>query len=62
MKGPEELLDMNGMVSLLVWECGCDYFFKVFFTRKCIKIIFFYFLKIIFNISASKLSKNTKKY
>ena len=28
--------------------------FKVFFTWKCIKIIYFYFLKIIFDISASK--------
>jgi len=37
-------------------------FFKVFFTRKCIKIIFIYFLKIIFDIGASKWSKNIKKY
>jgi len=36
-------------------------FFKVYFTRKYIKIIFFYFLKIIFNISASKLYKYIKK-
>jgi hypothetical protein len=28
--------------------------FKVVFTRKSIKIIFFYFLKIIFDISALK--------
>jgi len=34
--------------------------FKVLFTWKCIKI-FFYFLKIIFYISASKWSENTKK-
>jgi hypothetical protein len=33
----------------------------MFFIHKCIKIIFFYFLKIIFNISTSKRSKNTKK-
>jgi hypothetical protein len=26
----------------------------LFFTHKCIKIIFFYFLKIIFDINASK--------
>jgi hypothetical protein len=32
-------------------------FFKVFFMPKCIKIIFFYLLKIIFEISASKQSK-----
>jgi hypothetical protein len=33
----------------------------VFFTCKCIKIIIFYFLKIIFYNSASKWSENTKK-
>jgi len=35
--------------------------FKVLFTWKCIKIIYFYFLKIIFDINASKWSKRTKK-
>ena len=35
-------------------------FFKVIFIWKCIKIIYFYFLKIIFNISASKWSKTLK--
>ena len=30
--------------------------------NKYIKIIFFYFLKIIFDISTSKWSKNTKPY
>ena len=34
---------------------------RLLFIKKCIKIIFFYFFKIIFDISASKLSKNTKK-
>jgi len=35
--------------------------FKVFFTQKCIKIIYiFYFLKIIFDISALKQSKKIK--
>ena len=34
--------------------------FKVLFTWKCIKIMYFYFLKIIFDISTSKWSKNTK--
>ena len=29
-------------------------FFKVFFTQKCIEIIFFYFFKIIFDINVSK--------
>jgi len=32
-------------------------FLKVFFIPKCIKIIFFYFFKIIFEISASKYFK-----
>jgi hypothetical protein len=32
----------------------------MFFIQKYIKIIFFYFLKIIFNISTSKRYKNTK--
>jgi len=39
---------------------GSDFFLKVFFTQKYIKIIFFYFLKIIFNISTSKRFKNKK--
>jgi len=33
----------------------------MFFIYKYIKIIFFYFLKFIFNIDISKLSTNTKK-
>jgi len=36
--------------------------FKVFFTRKYIKIIFFYFLKIIFDISISNDPKIQKDY
>ena len=41
---------------------GMWLFFKMFFIQKCIKIIYiFYFLKIIFDISVSKWSKNTKK-
>ena len=36
-------------------------FFKVFFVLKCIKMMFFFiFLKIIFEISASKQSKTKK--
>jgi hypothetical protein len=35
-----------------VWCCGC--FLKCFFVLKCIKIIFFYFLKIIFEINILK--------
>jgi hypothetical protein len=39
-----------------IWEYG--YFLKLmFFISKYIKIIFFYFLKIILEISASKRSK-----
>jgi len=34
--------------------------FKVFFTQKIIKIMFFYILKIIFDISTSKWFKNIK--
>jgi hypothetical protein len=35
---------------------------RLLFTWKCIKIIlFFYFLKIIFDISTSKRLENTKK-
>ena len=41
-------------VSLGVWFW---LLFKVFFMPKCIKIIFFYFLKIIFESSTSKLFK-----
>ena len=36
-------------------------FIKYFFARKYIKIIFFYFLKIIFYISTSKRHESTKK-
>jgi len=36
--------------------------FKVFFVPKCIKMMFFYFLKIIFEISASKRSKTYQKF
>jgi hypothetical protein len=35
--------------------------FQSVLTQKCIKIIFFYFLKIIFNTSALKWYKNIKK-
>jgi hypothetical protein len=36
------------------------WFFKVIFILKCIKMIFFYFLKFIFEISTSKRSKTKK--
>jgi hypothetical protein len=32
-------------ISSIIWECGISYFLKFFFTRKCIKIIFFLFFK-----------------
>jgi hypothetical protein len=38
-----------------------DYFLNYFFIWKYIKIIYI-FLKIIFNISTSNQSKNTKRY
>ena len=46
-----------------VWKCGCgcDCFLKCFSLRKNIKIIFFYFLKIIFDISVSNDIKIPKK-
>jgi hypothetical protein len=37
-------------------------FFKLFFIRKGIEIIFFLFLKFIFKIRISKQSKISKKY
>ena len=37
------------------------WFFKVIFILKCIKMMFFYFLKFIFEISTSKRSKTKKK-
>jgi hypothetical protein len=44
----------NAVWLLSVFECGCCCFSKCFLFRKNISIIFFYFLKIIFNISTSK--------
>jgi hypothetical protein len=45
--------------SIPVWKCSCGYFLKCFLFKKY--QFFFNFLKIIFDISASKWSKNTKK-
>jgi len=42
----------SGYLEVRLWLL-----FKMFFMPKCIKMIFFYFLKIIFEISASKQSK-----
>ena len=42
-----------------VWECGYCCFSKCFSLRK-VPIIFFYFLKIIFEISTSKWFENIK--
>jgi hypothetical protein len=51
---------LSGLRACLrVW---LQVFFKVFFVLKCIKIMFFYFKKIIFEISALKQSKTYKKY
>jgi hypothetical protein len=44
-----KLIDLEG-----VWECGCGYFSKCFSLRKVCQQYFFYFLKIIFEISTSK--------
>jgi len=44
-----------------VWECGCDYFSKYFLCWNASKWYFFYFLKIIFEIDASKRFKTHKK-
>jgi hypothetical protein len=44
-----------------VWKCGCGYFSNIFLFRNASKWCFFYFLKIIFDINASKWSENTKK-
>jgi hypothetical protein len=39
-----------GSVSKIYLEVYLQLFFKLFFVLKCIKMIFFYFLKIIFDI------------
>jgi len=49
---------LNYMVCLGIWLW---LLFKVLFMLKYIKIIFFYFLKIIFEISTSKRFKTHKK-
>ena len=49
---------MPSKACLRVW---LRLLFKVLFVLKCIKMIFFYFLKIIFKISASKRFKTHKK-
>ena len=45
----------------MVKEGGCSCFSKCFFMSKYFKMIFFYFIKIIFEISVSKQSKIYKK-
>jgi len=49
------------IVDLKCLQVWLRLFFKVFFLINILKY-FFYFLKIIFDISASKLSENIKKY
>jgi len=44
------------------WQCGSDCFSNNFFMLKCMPLIFFYFLKIIFDISTSKWFKTYKPY
>jgi hypothetical protein len=56
-----KLVDEKAKVLGDVWECSSGCFSKFFFARKCIKIIFFYFLKkFIFDFNMSKRSKNIK--
>jgi len=43
------------------WNCSSDYGSKCFSLKNTSRWYFFYFKKIIFDISASKWSKNTKK-
>jgi hypothetical protein len=43
------------------WEFSENYLLKYFFIWKYIKIIFFYFLKIIFDINILKWFRNIKK-
>jgi len=55
LRGKKPNIEWNQAFDFLyVWECGCGCFLKCFLFLKCIKINFFYFLKIIFNISTSK--------
>jgi hypothetical protein len=45
-----------------VWQCGCGCFLNNFSCQNTCQWCFFYFLKIIFNISTSKWSKTYKPY
>jgi hypothetical protein len=47
--------------QIVVWECSCSCFLSVFYVEIHQNNIFFYFLKIIFEISISKRSKIYKK-
>jgi hypothetical protein len=47
----------NTLIKLMLYFSRLLLFFKVLFIPKCIKMIFFYFLKIMFDISTSKQSK-----
>jgi len=55
---PHLLLNLNPLITLNYFKGYLKVFlllfFKVFFIQKYIKIIFFYFLKIIFDISTLK--------
>jgi len=54
----EATTETNTHAYLGVW---LRLLFKVTFVPKCIKIMFFYFLKIIFKISVLKQSKTYEK-
>jgi len=45
-----------------VWQCGCGCFSNSFSCRNACQWFFFYFLKIIFDISTSKRSKKYKSH
>jgi hypothetical protein len=52
---------MHMQKATLKFKVWLQLFFKVFLVLKYIKIIFFYILKIIYEISALKRSKTQKK-
>jgi hypothetical protein len=50
------------LVLEVVWEYDYDCFFKVFFTREYIKIIFFIFKKVFLTSAHQNYLKILKKY
>jgi hypothetical protein len=53
----EKLKDKKNTINSTCLRVWLWLFFKVFFMPKCIKMMFFYFLKIIFEISQLKKFK-----